>query len=139
MYSKVILPLDGSEEAEKALPEAVRLTTHGVRELHIIRVLEVGTAWSAATVADAMDEAKAAAEQYLDSLSLGLRPAEVQITREVLVGASPALVIADYAEKIGADLIVMTCHGRSGFQQFLVGSQTERVLRLAKCSILVVR
>lgn len=141
MYSKIVLPLDGSEEAEKALPEALRLVSAGrdPRELYIIRVLEIGSAWSASAVIEALAEAREAATTYLESLPLGLRPAEVSIVREVLAGASPARVITDYADKVEADLIVMTCHGRSGFHQFMVGSQTEQALRLSKRSILVVR
>ena len=141
MYSNIILPLDGSEYAERALPVALRLLSdgEGPRNLHIIRVLEFGIGWTSNSVILAQEEGKKIAEDYLAGLALGERAPGTRITTEVHTGPSPAQVIADYAEKIQADLIVMTCHGRSGLSQFFVGSQTERTLRLAKCSILVVR
>ena len=47
--------------------------------------------------------------------------------------------IADCAQKLGADLIVMPSHGRTGVKRLLIGSVAERVLRLAHCPVLVMR
>ena len=47
--------------------------------------------------------------------------------------------IADYAQQTGVDLIVMPSHGRSGLSRLLIGSVTERVMRLAHCPVLVLR
>jgi nucleotide-binding universal stress UspA family protein len=102
-------------------------------------VLEFGTGWSSTAVIRALEDEKEIATTYLASLSLEPTSPDLEIIPEVIPGSSPAQVIADYAAKIGADLIVMTCQGRSGFSQFMVGSQTERTLRLAACSILIVR
>ena len=59
--------------------------------------------------------------------------------RVKVVMDSAAHGIADHAEKMGADLIVMPSHGRTGLRRALVGSVTERVVRLAHCPVLVLR
>ena len=51
----------------------------------------------------------------------------------------PGHRIADVAAKLGADLIVMPSHGRTGIERMLIGSVAERVLRLAHCPVLVLR
>lgn len=140
MYRTILLPLDGSDESEKALAQVTRLLQlqkeGGV--LHILRVLELGTGWSSASVIRAQAEEKAVVDEYLEGLSLEM-PSGWEVEKVHRSEASPAQAIAGYAEEVGADLIVMTCHGRSSLSQFILGSQTERTLQLAKCSVLVVR
>jgi nucleotide-binding universal stress UspA family protein len=51
----------------------------------------------------------------------------------------PAEAIAKYAASIGAELIVMTSHGRKGMKEHLIGSVAERVVRFAKCSIVTIK
>ena len=51
----------------------------------------------------------------------------------------PGHGITDYAEEVGADVIVMPSHGRTGLRRLLIGSVAERVLRLAHCPVLVLR
>jgi nucleotide-binding universal stress UspA family protein len=52
---------------------------------------------------------------------------------------SPAGVIAHHAAQIGAELLVVSTHGRTGLSRVVVGSVAERLVRLAPCSVLVVR
>lgn len=56
----------------------------------------------------------------------------------MLIG-NPALKIADLAEQLGTDLIIIPSHGRSGLQRLFLESVTEKVLRLAHCPVLVLR
>jgi universal stress protein family protein len=50
-----------------------------------------------------------------------------------------AQTIVDMAQEIGAELVVMGTHGRTGLVHMLLGSVTEQVVRLAQCSVLTVR
>jgi nucleotide-binding universal stress UspA family protein len=52
---------------------------------------------------------------------------------------NPGNEIARHAEEVGAELIVMPSHGRTGFRRIALGSVAERVLRLAHCPVLVLR
>jgi nucleotide-binding universal stress UspA family protein len=58
--------------------------------------------------------------------------------REMVVAGQPYGAIVDCAENEHADLVVMSSHGRSGLSRMLIGSVTDRLLRAAKCPVLVV-
>ena len=62
----------------------------------------------------------------------------VGISHEILVGDAGTTVV-DRAESLGAELIVVPSHGRSGLTRMLLGSVAERILRLAKCPVLVLK
>ena len=51
----------------------------------------------------------------------------------------PASEIVDFASGIAADIIVLPSHGRTGLTHLLIGSVAERVIRLAKCPVLVLK
>ena len=57
---------------------------------------------------------------------------------QVAIG-DPTTEIIDYAKEISADLIVLPSHGRKGISRFLLGSVTERVVRLSPCPVLVIK
>lgn len=58
--------------------------------------------------------------------------------REMVVAGQPYSAIVDCAENENADLVVMSSHGRSGLSRMLIGSVTDRLLRAARCPVLVV-
>jgi nucleotide-binding universal stress UspA family protein len=61
-----------------------------------------------------------------------------QIDVAVAIG-DPGHEIADFASNVGADIIVLPCHGRTGLKRLLIGSVAERVVRLAHCPVLVLK
>jgi nucleotide-binding universal stress UspA family protein len=82
--------------------------------------------------------------QILDRVQIGLdaerdrvKEAGVTVETTTLSGRAAPEIVA-YAKKIGADLIVMGTHGRSGFQHALLGSVAERVVHHSPCPVLVV-
>ncbi len=62
-----------------------------------------------------------------------------QVETAVLRHASPGEAIAEHAATIGADLVIVGSHGRTGLRRILLGSVAERVVRLASGPVLVVR
>jgi nucleotide-binding universal stress UspA family protein len=79
-------------------------------------------------------------EEIERDLEVFVRPVEaahIKTTVTVTTGG-PARVILDAAERLPADLIVMGSHGASGFERMILGSVTEKVLRRARCPVLVV-
>jgi len=62
----------------------------------------------------------------------------VTLEHRILEGSAPS-VITETAEEIGADLIVMGTHGRTGFTRLIMGSVAEEVLRRAPCPVLTIR
>ena len=59
--------------------------------------------------------------------------------RLTFTAGNPGLEIAEFAEEIGAALIVIPSHGYHGVKRWILGSVAERVIRHAKCSVLVLR
>jgi nucleotide-binding universal stress UspA family protein len=91
-----------------------------------------GKSWIAL---EGLDELRAAATRRLEEL---LREAGVPGEVAVLTG-SGMQVIVEYAETIGAQLVVVGTHGRSGFKRLTLGSTAASVVERAPCSVLVVR
>lgn len=76
-------------------------------------------------------------ERDLDAFVRPVRAAEVKTTATVTTGG-PARTILETADRLQANLIVMGTHGASGVERLVLGSVTEKVLRKAKCPVLVV-
>ncbi len=74
----------------------------------------------------------------LKSLADEFRKEAAEVTAECKIG-TPAEEIVKIAESESAQLIVMGTHGWTGFKHLLLGSVAEKVLRMAKCPVLVVR
>jgi len=123
MFTRVVIPLDGSELAEQALAPACRIAERFGGELLLLRVVTPER--------PLVEEAEA----YLSGLALPVLG--LSIRTRVLCGAPPELIIAAAAES-GADLIVMSTHGRAGLLRLLYGSVTEAVLRGSPVPVLVV-
>lgn len=148
MFEKIMVPLDGSELAERALPLATTLAKQGGGTLLLLRVpvfdlqdslLPVVTEhydarWREYTLEDAMRAAGA----YLDRLAASLRERGIVVQTRVAEG-DPAGIIIDMAQTEKVDLIVMSPRGITGLTRWVFGSVTERVLRQAHCPILVSR
>jgi nucleotide-binding universal stress UspA family protein len=76
-------------------------------------------------------------ERDLETFVRPVQAAQVKTTATVTTGG-PARSILETADRIQANLIVMGTHGASGFERLVLGSVTEKVLRKAKCPVLVV-
>lgn len=146
MFDKVLVPLDGSELAEGSLDPAfgvVRRPGGKVILLHVPvfrPVMVPGTAGYGLVLPEQAFDLKNRDEivHYLQEIKGARQEPDISIRIEVIEG-DVAGNIVDLAVEEGADLIVMTTHGYSGFTRWMLGSITERVLRHAPCPVLVVR
>lgn len=126
MYQRILVPLDGSELAQTALPHA----------LDLCRVC--GATLALLHVRDPRSGSKEAARRYLDYTRRQLAADGVEVELIVREGHVAAAVI-DAAEQERIDLIVMATHGRSGLQRVVYGSVAEQVLRGSSKPVLLVR
>jgi nucleotide-binding universal stress UspA family protein len=85
-----------------------------------------------------MKEIRAAEEQELDERSARARAAGVPVT-QILRRGRPDDVVPEVAAEVGADLVVIATHGRTGIRRFLLGSVAEHVVRRSPVSVLVIR
>jgi nucleotide-binding universal stress UspA family protein len=143
---KVLVAIDFSEPSRSALAWAVDYARSVPSEIHLLHVAEdpIPSAFSAevrARTAEEIARVMAAAEQELTRMSDGLDgpsgPA-VRVVRHVAPG-SPGHEIARVADKIGADLLVMGTHGRTGLPGLLLGSVAKKVVRHAACPVVCVK
>ena len=133
----VVVPIDFSDDSFRALDTARELVDNTLH-LHVIYVLPVleptepGVIWHTIDDNSRSEHAEAALKKAL------AKRGHEQI-RLVTRFGDPGHEVADYARQSGADLIVMSSHGRAGLRGLLIGSVAERILRLAHCPVLVLK
>ena len=145
MYKEILVPLDGSELAESALPHARELAKAFGARITLLSVIEPVAVYSqpgvvgpVISVAMNIQEEMESLGQYLDKIAEQLRAENVEVQRVVREG-DPASQICDYAQESKADVIVMSTHGRSGIRRWVYGSVADRVLRGARVPVLLIR
>lgn len=140
-FNRILVPLDGSELAEQALPFARQMLASG-GTLHLVMVHGAAPQWvglDATMAVAAVDEAfTRASTTYLDNAAAPFRAQGVEVKTGVRQG-QVAATITEWATEVGADLIVMTTHGRGGFSKFWLGSTTDRVVRIAHTPVLCLK
>ena len=140
-HGSILVPLDGSEEAEAALAPAKELAQKFGAEIVLAQVLSwAGQAYlfdvPGTTVAEIDVEMTKATGEYLARVAgtIGSGP---RVKAEVLHGM-PAEALIDLVERDALDLVVMTTHGRSGLTRAALGSVADRVLH-ASAPVLLIR
>ena len=144
MFKHILIPTDGSELAEKAIPltleqarlNGARVTAVSVIDLYpyigAIEVMPTGIeGWQEAIRA----QAEAAVKKVVDAATAAGVPCDSAVQEDTLAWRGLLAV----AEREGCDLVVMSSHGRGGLTSALLGSQTARVLSHTKVPVLVVR
>ena len=142
MYSKILVPLDGSKTSEKVLPYARYLAGKFKVPVELLAVLDI---------ADMATHISAEKARHLDTMIEDGMRASTTYIREVATtfpdGKVTCTVEKDRAEEAiinkaeadGGTLITMATHGRSGLNRFLLGSVAEKVLRGSANHLLLVR
>jgi nucleotide-binding universal stress UspA family protein len=146
MFDKILVPLDGSALAERALEPAVRLVEASDTSLDLERSLVLVHAVVPEMVGEfawLMREDPVEAQQhesgvYLEAIRAHLAQDGLVVRARVQEG-DEASVIVDAAAVEDVDLIVMSSHGRTGILRWMLGSVTEKVLHRAPCPVLVAR
>ncbi len=141
MYKKILLTVDLNEDAswKKALPMAVEYAKAFGADLHVATVLpDFGMPMVRGFFPDDFQEkAQTEVEDKLTAFCAEHIPSEIGAHSVVRVG-NVYEEILKLAKEIDVDLIVMASH-RSKLEDFLLGPNAARVVRHAKCSVLVVR
>ncbi len=141
MYKRILVPLDGSSRAERALPVAARIAQAEGGSVVLFRALPIPLLSASLFGQDAssewlLEEEVAGATAYLDDLKAS------QVLRDIAVSCvvqdgDPAQVILEYAEAHQVDLIVLCSHGRSNLGRWVLASVAEHLVRHAPMPILV--
>ncbi|MCI0438844.1 MAG: universal stress protein [Chloroflexi bacterium] len=140
--SKIIVPLDGSELAESALPYVEDIARNLGLEILLIRVTKlVGFPYSDGYVytdfSSIEEEIEKDAAAYMEGVAGRLRASGFKVEWKTLKGA-PAIRIVEEAQAEPLGLIALTTHGRSGFRRWLLGSVAEAVVRSSGDPVLII-
>lgn len=145
MYTRILVPVDGSPTSGRGLEEAVklaRLTGARLRVVHVMEQFIYAAGMDGFVVTEDMVTAVAlAGEKLLKDVRARVESAAVPIESALLEGRSGRVcdAVIDEAKRWGADLIVIGTHGRRGANRFFMGSDAEMILRQAATPVLLVR
>ena len=134
---KIVVPWDFSEMSYDALDKAMEIASspEQVEVVHVTSypsVVEPSVVWG--TYSE--DSIRVKLEESFQGSEAAKKYPGLHF---VAIFGDPGTVITEHAENIGAGLIVISSHGRTGVPRFLLGSVAERVVRLAPCPVLVLR
>jgi nucleotide-binding universal stress UspA family protein len=143
-FRKILVPYDFSEHSKTALREARDLAKSYGGRLYLLHVIEPVmephpyVPLHYRSEAFELPQLVARVKEDLGPIVEDVLGADVECETEVLEG-NPAWRIAEHAESIAADLVVITTHGRTGLSRFFLGSVTEKVVRSAGCPVLTLK
>lgn len=146
MFKRILVPVDGSQTATKALVAALRLARDGGGRVRLVNVVEDLSA----------ADSYGAYGGYSEELVLSLRDGSERVLSDAMAVAQSAGVEADtmlydkFGQRLGeviaeaamlwnADLVVVGTHGRRGMGRMFLGSGAEQIIRLSPVPVLVFR
>lgn len=138
MYRTIVVGYDGSTAARKAFDAALELAARDHAELHVVSVGRPSEIADDVETEAVIEHTRAYHRRLLADLKASAATKQVKTHYEVAVG-HPAEQIIYYADRIGADLIVVGDRGRSNFARLLLGSVSKQVTEHAGRPVLVVR
>lgn len=136
MRTKILVPLDGSQVAEAALDQALKMATSEEVELRILNAWPHNVAIDASADAKHVERVREEHRGYLRKWKDKLASEGVNVSA-TLVEEDPVPAILSVAREEEIDLIVMSSHGRSGLTRLVLGSVAEQVVRGAPCPVLL--
>ena len=144
---KILAPIDFSEHSMDAMRAAMELAKDLGAEVHLMHVIAPHHHFIPLPLATSAEESRELvreaamieqAEQELARIKKDDFGDSKKVQTFAVVG-HPVQKLADYAKEQSIDLIVMSTHGRSSVEHMLLGGTTEKLVRNAPCSVLVIR
>jgi nucleotide-binding universal stress UspA family protein len=148
MIKKILVPLDGSKLAECVLPFVLDIAAKLDAEVALITVTNRTQGYwpfddpsqphEIRLVPQATCSMEEHAANYLNTASKSLEERGIKVTKEIICGKTTQEIIF-YSNNNHCDLIVISTHGRSGLSKITHGSITEKILKLARTPVTIIR
>jgi len=141
MFTKILVPLDGSERAERAVAVAGRIARTSTASILLLRVVEIPVVYPSHFAEPPLSDEQAAmdmAENYLKQIAQSATLAGIEVETSVVFG-SPAVRLLEAAETYRVDLIVMCSHGYTGLKRWMLGSVADKTVRHTSVPTLILR
>ena len=141
MYKKILVPLDGSELAEKVLPYAIQLTARFQAETVLLHVFAAGEpqslGMSKAYIEHTAEKVREQLQGIVPKSKLSAGKVPILIKSEVITGDVASSILKS-AEESKIDLIIMSKHGHSGIGHWLMGSIAHKVFSVSSIPVLII-
>lgn len=142
-YERILVPVDGSKEAELAFQKAVAVAMRNgegteLRLVHVVdtRAFQNISSFDTSMVEQVTETVKKTLDKYIeDAKAAGLQ----NVSYTIEYGAPKTIIAKDIPTEMKADLIMIGATGLNAVERLLIGSVTEFVTRNAICDVLVVR
>jgi len=145
MFKKILVPLDGSDLAERVFPYVLDIAKTRSSMVEIAFIVEHydmpfhgGVVVDENSLKEIEQSARKGAEHYVKKIQKRLYSRGINVEAVVLEGKI-ADTLVDYAGNNGFDLIIMATHGRSGLARWVVGSVADRILHYSNVPVLLIR
>jgi nucleotide-binding universal stress UspA family protein len=144
MYENILVPVDGSDTAQKALGEAIELARSLSSRIRVIHVVNK-TPWIAqgapGVIEELVSQMRSTGESIIHEAKTAIRHAGIEVDDRVIeaIGERAGEVIVTEANDWPAQLIVCGTHGRRGLKRLLVGGDAEYIVRYSAVPVLLVR
>lgn len=137
MYDAILFPTDGSPGSEQARDHALDLAEDQDATLHVLHVVDVVAPAASLheVVVEGMTER---GNEFVESVATEGRERGVTVETAVVEG-DPAETIVEYASSTGVDVVVMPTHGRRELTKTILGSVTDKVIRMGDVPVVVVK
>ena len=138
MYDDILLPVAPGGKANDAIPHAKSLAERYDATVHVVSAIDTVAQTLRGPQAGAFAErVEDAAAERVETVTAELEAAGVDVVGNVIQG-EPVDVIENVIDDVGADIVVMPSHARSGIQRVLLGSVTEKVVRVSPVPVVTV-
>ena len=139
-YQKILVGTDGSAASLRAGDHAVYLAGRLGSELIALNVVNMDWAYHTGVhYSQAIVELEKSGQAATEAIEALASKEGIRCERRVVRGYKPHQVIIEIAEREGVDCIVVGSIGRGSFERVMIGSESEKVVRFAKCPVLLVR
>ncbi|GAB7017789.1 universal stress protein [Halostagnicola bangensis] len=133
MYQNVLIPTDGSDGTRRAIDHGLTIADRFDGTVHALSIVPEGPLGTTSNGAAASE-----AERAVNHVESEASRDEIPVTTTIERGV-PHECVLDYASENDIDMIVMGTQGRTGLDRFLVGSVTERIVRMADAPVVTLR
>ena len=143
MFTRILVPLDGSPVAEQTLRYVRWLGRRLDAPIELLQVVEsipseLADVADKASLEKVQGDLRKQSEDYLENVAGPIREDGLQVSCTVLTG-KPANSVISHAGKVPGTLVAISTHGRTGMDRWLLGSVTDKVVQASSSPLLIVR
>lgn len=143
-YQKILVAIDDSEISDNVIQQAAQLAKALNSEITVVEVMTLDPYLADAYLRlgqsnELIERVRSYVQENLTKAEKKFKALGLTVATQVLEGFSVNGEIVSAAQNLGADLIIMGSHGRTGFKKFILGSVAQKVLGESHIPVLVVR